>query len=103
MKHKIVIGKWGYGLSGIATKRLAELGCQSAKDYISKVDARLAARSPEDIAFDEEHSKLDPYASNLFSKPEERMDPLLIQVVEELGEKASDLGYKLSLGTNTEL
>lgn len=69
---KVVINKrhGGYGLSRKAIERLIELGCEEAKVVLEEFN-------------DKEYLRSDP----LYDIP--RHHPLLIQVVEELGEEAN--------------
>ena len=96
-KHKIVINSCfgGFNISGKATKRLAELGCEKAKDFIEKCDNDLSERTQEEILFDEEYPDPDPYNSMIFNK--DRMNPLLFQVMEELGKDVNSVCSKLEV------
>lgn len=97
---KVVINKCygGYSLSPLAVKRLAELQNKECYFFIgfkeyTPVSIEKIGRSLFWTAFDVPHpnvSKKGWYEKHcLASRPENRTDPLLIQVVEELGDKAN--------------
>lgn len=89
--HEIVINihYGGYRLNGKVVKRLAELGCKEARDFIEKCDRTHAKRTPEEIEWDKEFPDPDPYRSYILN--EDRMNPFLIKVVKELQEEAGSL------------
>lgn len=80
MKIQMVINNdyGGFGLSKIAVQRLKELGMKETK-------ARLATESDNNYEYRNFQSVLD----------KDRTNPLLVQVVKELGSKASEEGSSL--------
>jgi hypothetical protein len=124
---KIVINSCygGFGLSPLAIKRLAEL--EGKKCYFFKNDLKdnkhipigikdikntlffsaFTVPNPDEVMSSNEWSTMTPkerekhnelYRSiSLDSRPVKRDDPLLIQVVEELKDKANGAGAKLTI------
>lgn len=73
----------GYGLSAKAFERLMELGYKPEPHEMKRYEEKL--RDVDDPL----------YSSYVFSDDEERANPMLVQVVEELGEEANGYGAEL--------
>jgi hypothetical protein len=80
---KIVVNKCygGFGLSDKACKRLIELGIRHFESF-----EKLTEDSENPYIIDSHDSLCGDYYTN-FNKEKYRTHPLLIQVIEELGEK----------------
>lgn len=90
-EHEIVINSphGGFFLNGKVVRRLAKLGCKVAQKSIQQKDEELAKRTEEDIEFDKMYPNPDPYTAIIHK--DDRMNPLLIQAVKELGDEAGNL------------
>lgn len=101
---KVVINKCygGFGLSDEAMVRLAELRghplfiepnptYKSFKDYwVVPLEQRTTPKAWHEATLDERRANNEAYErEHMDARPEKRDDPLLVQVVEELGDKAS--------------
>lgn len=99
---KVVINRChgGYSLSPKAIKRLAELQGRPCYFFTGGIGARGYTRAPDDFdarrtifftAFDVPDPNVPDFDYSkhvLDARPENRSDPLLLQVIEELGEAA---------------
>lgn len=111
---KVVINKCfgGFGLSPLGKKRLAELQGRKCFFYkhnykndsyylISDEEAENEKASMSLYAFDTDDKSLNKNdlwdGGHFIAEPDERTDPNLIQVVEELGEKANGWAAKLQI------
>ena len=110
---KIVINQCfgGFGLSPRAIKRLAELRGKDCYFFLSKYSRKsgneytpisleeLEKKNPMFwVAFDIPEASSKSYEKHALSDGDcERNDPLLIQVVEELGEKANGMCARLNI------
>jgi len=80
---KVAINKCfgGFDLSDEAHERLIELGVEFHKTWDTVKSGKLYVKASNLIHFGKYHSNFSDY--------ENRTNPLLIQVIEELGEKAN--------------
>lgn len=74
----------GFTLSIAGARRMAELGHPQAIEEIAEYDAKLKDRRKQSAT--EKKWGLRWYGSGICHGREERTDPILVQVVEEMGE-----------------
>lgn len=96
----------GFSLSPLAIKRLAELNGKECfffkQNYSEGQSTYIKTDNPEDLGLFFHASSVenfDPENSEhyLDQRPDDRADPLLIQVVKELGKKADGACAKLKI------